>query len=170
MIMANIGGIITAVCTALKTITTENGRTYDIGSVSPTDAAFRDEFKTFPSADVTWDDDGPDEDVGNSLLGFSQVMLTIRLKWSLDPVDGLDPTDPQFDADTALGTLMGDVRDVLSQENGTLILPPCAVLIYKGTRKVLSVNGDLFRPVAIESKWLCKYQQLATLAPPEPTP
>lgn len=164
--MANLNTIISDISTALKKITKTNGFAYDIGSVNPTDHKFRDEHKTYPSADITWDNDEADTDEANNIFGWTNCEIQIRLCISQDentdlyPIVKNVPIDPSEDILDDYAVFLADVRSVLTVNSGWLVNTNNAVLTYKGSTKRTAESGDIFRPLWLDTKWNVRYQQL----------
>lgn len=164
--MANLNTIMGDISTALKKITTTNGFTYNIGSVSPPDHKFRDERKTYPSADITWDNDEGDTDEVNTIFGWTNVEIQIRLcieqseNTDIAPIVKNVPIDPAHDILDDYATFLADVRKVLTINYGYLAFANNATIVYKGSTKHLAESGDIFRPLWLDTTWNVRYQQI----------
>jgi hypothetical protein len=161
--VANIAQIIDAIGDKLKLITIANGYSFDIGSVSPPDTCFLDEFKAFPSVDMTWTDDSPDDEEKNAMFGFSKANIVLKLRTSLIAGNDGDLVNGQLDADTSLTGFMSTIREEIIKSNCVWVDTCNVVLKYAGTTKVLSANGDIFRPASLLMNLAAYYQMTKTV-------
>lgn len=134
-----------------KTVTTANGYTYynTVDVVNIDDEAMADEFGSYPMLTIYLN---PDERInsGNQGAFMNTAYMDIKCK----VINDANVTNPRFQINQKLNTILSDVKEKLSAEyhlNGTVDL----VTILSSRRQYLNMGeeyraGDLFISIKID--------------------
>lgn len=134
----------------LEDISVANGFEIDMGSVNENDQA----LIRYPSAEITYLEEEPDQSTLNALYGHAVAKFAIRIKAELLAVE----QQPVWAIDEIYDQVIAAMKKKFGEDAGALALTYNPLISYDGFTKEVSPTGDVFVPGAVITRWNVRYQ------------
>lgn len=149
--IVTIDDYIDEIVASIEAITTDNGYSYDIGSVNK----FDDALTTYPAVDITYETETNMSDALN-IFGMYEVELKMTIKYQLTSTADL----PRITVKNSINQVLGDIRALfLLSDSGIYVGNKAAFLSFRGSEWKNTKTNDVFTPMELITTWSLKYQQ-----------